>query len=244
MDSLLLDIQGEIATLQLNRPKSLNALDTHTLQELKKLIERLSHKEKIKCLIITGAGNKTFCAGADIVEMHHMDNREIADFCLLGQAVVKDLEKAPFLTIAALNGYALGGGLEIALGCDLIIAASHVSLAMPEIKLGLIPGFYGISRLKEAIGTRLAKELIFSGKILSAERAYEIGLVNKVCSQQDLIKTCMEEAHLIIQYSLPALIHAKKAFSYGPEQELEQFLGAFATQERKDAMNKFIDRNK
>ena len=169
MQFLRFEQEGHLGLLQLYRPDALNALNNQVLEELSSFFQKKSQEESLKVLIVTGSGTKAFCAGADVKEMQKMSHKEIMHLANLGHRVASSMEKAPFVTIAAINGFALGGGLEMALGCDFIYASKKAKLGLPELSLGLIPGFGGTQRLSRAIGTRLAKEMIFTGEIFSAE---------------------------------------------------------------------------
>jgi enoyl-CoA hydratase len=251
MSNLTIEKSDGITLLKINRPSALNALNRATLEELLHFLETTAPKESVKALIFTGEGDKAFIAGADIKEMLPMDHLDMLDFCTLGQRVANALEAAPFLTIAAVNGYALGGGLEMALACDFIYANHHAKLGLPEVTLGIIPGFGGTQRLSRAIGTRLAKEMIMSGMTLTAERAREIGIVNHVCAPEDLLKDCFATASKITAHSYTAVVQAKYAINTGyhlglkEALELEKNMCAvcFATDERAQKMKQFTERS-
>lgn len=252
MKHFILEKKENIAILKINRPKVLNALNKEVLNELLAFLESTGTEKQIDALILTGEGPKAFIAGADIGEMKNMSPLEMLDFCDLGQRVSLLLENASFLTIAAVNGYALGGGLEMALACDFIYASSTAKLGLPEVTLGIIPGFGGTQRLSRAIGTRLAKEYIMSGKTLSAQEAKEIGVVNKVCEPSQLLEDCQNISKDILRNSLIAIKMAKAAVTRGNEipileaLELEKHMCAvcFGTQERADKMQAFLNKKK
>jgi enoyl-CoA hydratase len=242
---------GQIGILTINRPKSLNALNRSTLNELLTCLAQACN-EKLRALILTGEGEKAFIAGADIKEMQQMGHLEMQEFCELGQSVTLALERAPFLTIAAVNGYALGGGLEMALACDFIYASDSSKMGLPEVTLGIIPGFGGTQRLLRAVGTRQAKELILTGKIMTAQKALEIGLVNKICPPATLLKDCLEVAQTVAENPSLAVKQAKKALNSGSEMglleglELEKNMCTvcFASPEREEKMTAFANKNK
>ena len=251
-DQLQVEMHGDIALLTITRPTALNALNASLLSELLNFLEQAAKEGKCRALILTGSGAKAFIAGADIKQMVEMDHRQMLTFCALGQSVTLALEQAPFLTIAAVNGYALGGGLEMALACDFIYAAQSAKLGLPEVTLGIIPGFGGTQRLARAIGTRQAKEIIMSGKMLSAEEAQALGIVNRVCSEADLLSDCLASAAAIVKYSRTAIAQIKRAVDCGYNMgmaealELERNMCAvcFASPERKIGMEAFLKKMK
>lgn len=252
MDNLLCEKHGaHISILKIHRPQVLNAINRATLEELLHFLQHKVHQEQCKALILTGAGEKSFIAGADIKEMMEMSHTEMLQFCELGQEVTLALEKAPFLTLAAVNGYALGGGLEMALACDFIYAAKNAKLGLPEVALGIIPGFGGTQRLARAVGTRLAKELIMSGRTFSAEEAKVWGIVNHLSEGAHLIQDCCVAASDILRSSFWATSQAKKAINAGYQLsmvealELERNMCAvcFATEECRSGMNAFLKKH-
>ena len=225
-----------IAVLTVNRPQALNALNLETLEELRNC---LTSQQDIRVLILTGA-EKSFIAGADIKEMQAMNPQQIIEFCQRGQDVANLFETSPFVTIAAVNGYALGGGLEMALACDFIYASQKAKLGLPEVSLGVIPGFGGTQRLARAAGTRRAKEMIMSGQHISAHEALMYGIVNKVCEPESLLQECEKIAKTITGHSYEAIKRAKKAINEGSfELETQLFAECFGTKEREEAMSKW-----
>jgi enoyl-CoA hydratase len=253
MDNLIYERQGpHIGILKINRPKTLNALDSATLEEMLHLLHTVPQREGCRALIITGSGDKSFIAGADIVQMEKMSHTEMLNFCALGQEVTLAIGKAPFLTIAAVNGYALGGGFEIALSCDFIYASKNANFGLPEVSLGLMPGLGGTKRLTSIIGTRLAKELIMSGRTFSAEEAMVYGIVNHLSDSDQLLKECCGAAAGIIRHSYHAILQAKRAIDCGyhlplaEALELERNMCAvcFATEECKSGMRAFLERHR
>lgn len=242
------EMTGGIGTITVNRPEALNALNRAVLIELQGVLTTLAVKENARAVILTGAGGKAFIAGADIKEMQEMSRYQMEQFCYLGQQVANHLENAPFVTIAAVNGFALGGGLELALGCDFIYASKNAQLGLPEVTLGLIPGFGGTQRLSRAIGTRRAKELIFSGRKISAEEAATIGLVNRVCEPETLLNECHKTASEIIRNGSAAIREAKKTINQwlsiglevGLEEERKACASCLDTEEARENLNAFI----
>lgn len=247
MSNIIVEKYDQAAVVKINRAKVLNALNRETLEELFSIIEG-GKKNGIKALILTGEGEKAFIAGADIKEMHALSHLGMLDFCKLGQSVANALSDAPFLTIAAVNGYALGGGLEMALACDFIYASSSARLGLPEVSLGIIPGFGGTQRLASAVGIRQAKEMIMSGLIITAERARELGIVNHVSRPENLLSDSLAAAGKILSHPYSATFQAKNAinagFNLGMKEalELERNICAvcFATPECNDGMEKFL----
>jgi enoyl-CoA hydratase len=250
MENLSIENFGESAILRVNRPQVLNALNEAVLKEMLYYLTVTAKQEKLKAVILSGSGNKAFIAGADIKEMHGMDHLQMLLFSELGQQVTNALEQAPFLTLAAVNGYALGGGLEMALACDFIYAGRSAKLGLPEVSLGMIPGFGGTQRLSRAVGTRHAKELIMSGKVLSAEAAKAIGIVNQVCEDASLISDCQTAVASIVKHSFTAVMQAKQAINLGYSLGMTEGLAlernlcavCFATPERQQGMEAFLQK--
>lgn len=224
MENCKIEQENGLCTLIFSRPDSLNALSSNLLKEVKEFLKERAHQEDLKILIITGEGDKSFAAGADIAEMFKLKPGKAEEYFALGQEVADLLETAPYITIAAVNGYALGGGLEMALGCDYIYAAERAKLGLPEVGLGLIPGFGGVTRLIEAIGMRKAKELIFSGSYLNADQAMDYGLVNRVFSNETLIEETKKRAETLLENDMYAVIQAKRAANYRLKEGRSQAL--------------------
>jgi enoyl-CoA hydratase len=250
MKTIVWEITNQVAVLTVNRPEALNALNTDVLLELLGFLSTTALQEKVRVVILTGAGSKAFIAGADIKEMQNKTAFQMEQFCALGQLVANTLETAPFVTMAAVNGYALGGGLEIALGCDFIYASKKALLGLPEVHLGIIPGFGGTQRLPRAVGSRLAKEMILNGLKISAEDAAKIGLVNHVSEPEKLLEHCLKTAEEIAKNSPSAIREAKRAINswstLGLEAALEEERKGSArcleTEESKNAILSFTRR--
>jgi enoyl-CoA hydratase len=187
-ENILFAVEEPIATLTINRPQSLNALTPETMEEIAHCIDAVRGNENIRCLIVTGAGEKAFIAGADITSMVTMSGFDEKDFATHGLGVLRSFEHLPIPVIAAVNGYALGGGTELALACDLILASTNAKFGLPEINLGIIPGFGGTQRLARRIGLPRAREMIYTGDMITAETALGYGLANHVYAPEDLIK--------------------------------------------------------
>lgn len=182
MKYVQLELQGDVALIRINRPEALNAMNTDVLSELSKTIDIVGVDEDLKTVIITGAGERSFCAGADISYMVNIDPMRAEKYASSAQAVLNKIEKLEKPVIAAVNGFALGGGCELAMVCDIRIASSNAKLGQPEVTIGIPPGWGGTQRLVRIVGPAKAKELVFTGKMIGADEAAQIGLVNKVVS--------------------------------------------------------------
>jgi len=252
MNNLKFEKEGRVGILTVNRPDKLNALNTETLNELNYFLLHRVKEEDIRVLIFTGAGEKAFIAGADIKEMNEMDHVDMLHFTDLGQRVTKMLESMDIVTIAAVNGYAFGGGLEMALACDFIYASENARVGLPEVTLGLIPGFGGTQRLIRAIGTRNAKELLFTGGSVKAGEAKELGIVNKIFEQAELLEKAKETAGKILSNAFFAVSQAKRAVNSGYDTAMNEALEiekqmcsvCFATEDRKEGMLAFTEKRK
>lgn len=250
MNNVILEVSGQIATVFVNRPKFLNALNTETLQELKACFTELEQRKDVRVVILTGAGNKAFVAGADISEMVKASPAEGRTLSLLGMETFKKLENMPQVTIAAINGYALGGGCEMSMSCDIRIAAENAVFGQPECGLGIIPGFGGTQRLARLIGKGRAKELIFTCDRIDAQEAYRIGLVNHVVPAEELMDTCRKMAEKIARQGSYAVSLAKSVINSGMDMDLDNGLrleaDAFAitlsTHDKLEGMTAFLEK--
>ncbi len=220
-ENIILEVDNSIATLFFNRPKALNALNNALFDELDIALDQISANKDIRVLILTGTGDKAFVAGADIAELVKMNPLEGKSFSRKGQKVFSKIEALPIPAIAAVNGFALGGGLEAALGCDFIYASQKALFGLPEINLGLIPGFGGTQRLARRIGESRAKEMIFTGQNINAQKALEYGIVNKVCEPDKLMEDVLKTANLIATKGKVALQSAKEVVETGLNADLE-----------------------
>ncbi|MBE3143457.1 MAG: enoyl-CoA hydratase/isomerase family protein [Planctomycetes bacterium] len=249
---ILVEVTEGIGVLKINRPESLNALNGEVLEEMESALVGLERDTAVKVVVVTGAGNKAFVAGGDIKEMLAMDPLAGQAFSRKGQRVMLLIGKMKKTVIAAVNGYALGGGLELALACDFIYASDKAKLGLPEVTLGVIPGFGGTQNLARLIGPNKAKELIFSGKILSAQQAKEWGIVNEVFTAEELSARVMEIAQLIARNGMIAVATAKDAIVNGLNMTKEDglryesslFSMLFATEDQKEGMQAFIAKRK
>src|SRR4030042_801291 len=213
--NIMVAFEGEIRVLTINRPKALNALNIETLKEIQSGIEDVKDQPGGKVLIVTGAGEKACVAGADILQMKEMNSIEALNFSKTGHHTLKMLQDFHCPVIAAVNGYALGGGLEIALACDFIYASEKAKLGVPEVTLGIFPGFGGTQRLPRLIGKGRAKELIFTGKTVDANEARNLGIVNKVFPPDKLMEEVTKTARTIAQNGPVAVSMAKGAGNAG-----------------------------
>jgi 3-hydroxypropionyl-coenzyme A dehydratase len=180
MKYIQLEPQGDIAILRINRPEALNAMNLDVISELSKMIDIIAADGSIKAVVITGAGERSFCAGADISYMVNIDPMQAEKYATSAQDVINKIDRLDKPVIAAVNGFALGGGCELAMACDIRIASSNAKIGQPEVTIGIPPGWGGTQRLMRIVGPAKAKELIFTGKMITADEAYQIGLVNKV----------------------------------------------------------------
>jgi len=247
-ENILVAREGPIAVLTVNRPKSLNALNGKTLREMTQAVRELV--DQSRAIILTGAGDKAFVAGADIAEMAPMTPWSAREFSELGHVLTALLEDIPCATIAAVNGYALGGGLELAVACDMIFASDNAKLGLPEVTLGVTPGFGGTQRLVRLVGKLRAKEIIFTGDMVDAQTAARIGLVNSVLPQAELLNHCKKVAAKIAERGPLAIGRAKRLVERGYDmplraanrQEAETFALLFDTQDRAEGMKAFLEK--
>jgi enoyl-CoA hydratase len=248
--NLLIDIEEHIALVTINRPAALNALNEEVLEELAAAFASLEKNESVACIILTGSGPKSFVAGADIAAMRPLDAVAAAHFARRGHAVLNKIENFPKPVIAAVNGFALGGGCELAMACDIRIGAENARFGQPEVNLGVIPGFGGTLRLARLIGKGRAKELIFTGDIVDAAEAYRIGLVNKVVPADELLTAARSMAAKITSKGPVAVRFAKESIDNGLEMDLDRaarfesdlFGLCFATADQKEGMQAFLDK--
>lgn len=249
-ENLVLSHEGEVAIVTVNRPKALNALNRKTLDELREVFESLDQDAGVKVVILTGSGEKAFVAGADIVELQSMDTFAAREAAIVGQGVMDTIEKLSKPVIGAINGFALGGGCELAMACDIRLASDNAKFGLPEVSLGVIPGFAGTQRLPRLIGKGRAKELMFTGDMVDAQEAYRLGLANKVVSQVELLDTALKMAQKISSRGPVAIRLGKEAVNKGMEldqdkanaYEAELFALCFATEDQKEGMLAFVEK--
>jgi len=251
VDYVTIQHDDSVAVLTIDRQERLNALDPQVVEEIGQALLELE-AEAPRAIVVTGAGERAFVAGADITAMSVMDPLEAKRFSEIGHAAMALLDRSPVPTIAAVNGFALGGGCEVALACDVRIAAENATFGFPEVGLGILPGMGGTQRLPRLIGPALAKEMIFTGRRISAEEAREIGLVNRVVAEGEALNAAMELAAEISANGPLAVRHAKSAANRaldvdlvsGLEYEADQFALLFATKDAREGMNAFSEKRK
>lgn len=239
-----------IHLLTVNRPQALNALNAATLQELALAVERVAADAAARVLLVTGAGEKAFVAGADISEMLPLSVEQAREFSQLGMRVMHGLEALAVPVIALVNGYALGGGCELALACDWIIASERAVFGQPEVNLGIPPGFGGTQRLARVVGRARALELVTTARLVKSDEALGIGLVNQVTAAADLRNAGLEVARTIAAKGPLAVGLAKQALHRGQDKllidacaiETGAFAEAFATADRQEGMRAFLDK--
>ena len=249
-ENIILELEGPIAIIKFNRPKAMNALNSATLDELKHVGSEVALAKEIKVVIVTGAGEKAFVAGADIQEMKDMTPVQATAFSHKGHAALGILENMRKPVIAAVNGYALGGGFEVALACDMIYASDKARLGFPEVTLGIFPGFGGTQRTARLVGTAKAKELVLTGKVITAQEGFEMGLLNKVTTPDQLMAEVRELAAKMLAAGPVGIGLAKylvnKSLSLdidsGLELEANTFGVCFGTQDQKEGMTAFVEK--
>ncbi|WP_041089728.1 enoyl-CoA hydratase/isomerase family protein [Jeotgalibacillus soli] len=239
-----------IATIMIDRPERLNAIDEIVLDELEEAFKMLDQDDQIQIAIITGGGDKAFVAGGDIDAMKRMNVMEGKKFVYRGQQVLNQIENCNKVVIAAINGYTLGGGMELALACDIRIASENAKLGLPEVCIGLYPGWGGTQRLVRLVGKGITKELVFTGNRLTAEEAKELGIVNKVVKHDELMFHCHQMAEKILTNSRIAVMQAKTAINQGSEisltqglaLEAEAWLVNFSSEDRVEGLTAFLEK--
>lgn len=250
LSNLTFEKEGHVTLLSINRPKALNALNTELLKELDWAIGQIEEDSETYVVIITGVGEKAFVAGADISEMKEFGTTAARAFSTLGNKIFRRLETLSVPTIAAVNGFALGGGCELALACDIRIGTEKSKFGLPETGLGITPGFGGTQRLARAVGEAKAKEMIFTGVLVNGQEALQIGLVNKVVAVESLMTEARQMAVQIASKAPIAIRLAKSAVSRGlacdidtgVAYEAEVFAQCFATADQKEGMSAFLEK--
>lgn len=251
-DTLLVDVDDlGVATVTINRPDKLNALNAQVMDDLDHFFEKAEREESIRGVILTGAGPKSFVAGADIAKFRELDGASGKAFADRGQAVFNRIENLPKPVIAAVNGFALGGGSELALACHLRIASDTAVFGQPEVNLGILPGYGGTQRLPRLVGLGLATELVLTGAMITADRAYAIGLVNAVAPPQELMEetrkmmgVILSKAPLAVAKSLQALRVADRPLADGLKTEAVLFGEACDTADFKEGVDAFLSKRK
>jgi enoyl-CoA hydratase len=249
-ENVLWDVQEGVGVLTFNRPKVLNAVNARTFEELDEVVRTIERDRAVKAVVLTGAGEKAFVAGADIAAMSTMTATEARAFAERAHGILERLELLPVPTIAAVNGYALGGGCEIALACDLVYASENARFGQPEVNLGLIPGFGGTQRLTRRVGKMRALELVLTGDPVGAAAAKEIGLVLEVLPQEKLLPHALGQARKIASRGPLAVALAKRAVHAGADADLgvanelerQAFSSCFATEDAREGMRAFVEK--
>lgn len=253
--TLLLEQKPQgVWVLTVHRPEALNALNSVVLNEMGEALRQIGEMpyEDARALIITGTGEKAFVAGADIKEINELDEEKALVFAKRGQSIFHELTLLKIPVIAAVNGFALGGGCELALGCDFIYASENAKFGLPEVSLGLIPGFGGTIRMARAIGQRRARELTYTGGMITAQEAQAMGLVNKVFSQAELMNGVMKTVEMILAKAPIAVGMAKRSINQGWDMDVEEaqrneaniFAELFTTEDVKEGTSAFVEKRK
>lgn len=248
--TLLVEIKETIATVTVNRPSAMNAMTLTTLQELDVVVQQLSDSAEVRAVIITGAGEKVFIAGGDIAMLRELGPVEARELALLAHRICNAIEQSPKPFIAAINGYALGGGCELAMSCDIRIAVEHARFGQPEINIGTLPGFGGSQRLPRLVGKGRALEMILTGDMIDAQEAWRIGLVNRVVPAVDLMASARTLATKLANKSQMALKLCKEVVTNGLEMDLQRacsyeadlFALSFATADQQEGMTAFLEK--
>ncbi len=238
----------KIGVLTLNRPEALNALNKQLLGELKELLTEIGKKRELRCLILTGSGEKAFVAGADIKEMEALSPAQGRELAAGGQALLQKIEDLPMPVIAVVNGFALGGGLELALACDFMIASNKAKWGLPEVTLGLIPGYGGTQRLTRVVGRALARRVALSGEIFTAQQGYDWGLFAQLCEPAELMPAALKLAETFASRAPLAMAWVKEAINHGHDGtlaeglklEAELFGRTFETKDHHEGIAAFI----
>ena len=252
MTHILLEKKGSVAIALINRPKALNALNSEVLNDLNTLVDEVNADPEIRVLILTGSGEKAFVAGADIGEMSTLTKAEGEAFGKKGNNAFRKLETLPIPVIAAVNGYALGGGCELAMSCDIRICSETAVFGQPETGLGITPGFGGTQRLARLVGPGMAKQLIYSARNIKADEALRIGLVNAVYPAEELLPAAEKLAETIAKNAPIAVRSCKRAINEGLELPMDEaivleeklFGGCFETEDQKEGMGAFLEKRK
>jgi len=251
MEFIKYEVEDKVAVLTINRPQALNALNSQVLNELEETIDAIDINE-VRALIITGEGEKSFVAGADIGEMSNLTKAEGEAFGKKGNDIFRKIETLPIPVIAAVNGFALGGGCEISMSCDIRICSENALFGQPEVGLGITPGFGGTQRLARIVGVGIAKELIYTAKNIKADEAYRIGLVNAVYPAEELMEQAKKMASRIAMNAPIAVRNCKKAINLGLQVNMDEaivieeklFGNCFETEDQKAGMGNFLEKDK
>ncbi len=251
LKNLVIEKNEGVCTVKINNPQSLNALNAQVLSELEYAFDMIRDEDDVRVVVLTGEG-KAFVAGADIAYMRELNASQAKKFSEDGSRVFRKIETLNKVVIAAVNGFALGGGCELAMACDIRIASVKAKFGQPEVGLGIIPGFSGTQRLARLVGLGRAKELIFSGGHINAEEAYRIGLVNKVTEAEELMEETYKMADKIKSNSTAAVVYSKECINKGTETNIETGIAyesnvfglCFAFEDQKEGMSAFLEKRK
>lgn len=251
MEFVTYETEGAVGIITINRPKALNALNSQVLDDLNAALDAVNLDE-IRALILTGAGEKSFVAGADIGEMSNLTKAEGEAFGKKGNDIFRRIETFPIPVIAAINGFALGGGCEISMSCDIRLCSDNAVFGQPEVGLGITPGFGGTQRLARLVSPGYAKEMIYGARNIKADEAYRIGLVNHVYSQEELMPAAKKMAAGIAKNAPIAVRNCKKAINEGLQTDMDQaivieeklFGDCFETHDQKEGMGAFLEKRK
>jgi len=251
-NNIIVEKKGKIGIIKINRPKVLNALNIETIKEITQSVGDLEQDQKLQVAIITGEGDKAFIAGADIATMAKMTPLEAKEFSELGHNMLKKIENSRLIFIAAVNGYALGGGCETFMACDIVFAGKSAKIGQPEINLGVHPGFGGTQRLPRLVGRMKAKEILLTGRNLSADEAQSVGLVNKVFEDEKLTEEVEKLANQIAGKSSIQTSFIKELVNKGMDidlnnanaLEISYFSSSFSTYDQKEGMKAFLEKRK
>ena len=251
MEFVLYEVKGQVGIITINREKALNALNSAVLDELDKTLDSVD-LDAVRCLILTGAGQKSFVAGADIGEMSTLTKAEGEAFGKAGNDVFRKIETLPIPVIAAINGFALGGGCEISMSCDIRLCSENAVFGQPEVGLGITPGFGGTQRLARLVGAGMAKQMIYTARNIKADEALRIGLVNAVYTQEELLPAAEKMAAGIAKNAPIAVRNCKKAINDGLDLDMDKaivveeklFGDCFESEDQKYGMAFFLDKNK
>jgi enoyl-CoA hydratase len=249
---VLLERDGAVARLTINRPDKLNALNLQVLARLAQRLEEIEHDDAIRVVVLTGTGNRAFVAGADIAELAPMDYHQAMEFSTIGNDVLKTIEKSARPFIAAVNGFALGGGCELALACDVILASTTARFGFPEVTIGVIPGFGGTQRLARLIGRNSAKHWVMTGDVYSAEEAQRIGLCYRLFPPEELMDAALKSAEKMAGRAPLAVAECKRIINrgiqlpleYALEAESRAFARCFQTEDQSEGMAAFAEKRK
>ena len=250
-ETLSYEVKGSVGILTINRPQAMNALNSQVLREMARFAAD-HQKSSLRCLIITGSGDKAFVAGADIKEMEAMSVAQATEFSKAGQDTFNAIESISCPVIAAVNGFALGGGMELALSCDIVLASDKAKFGLPEVSLGLLPAFGGTQRLARSAGLFKAREMIFTGNFYSAQDMKEVGIVSKVCTPETLLAEAEAMAATIVTRSPVGVAASKKAINNGFDRllteglagEVSSFAKLFTSEDQKEGTSAFVAKRK